>query len=443
MRKKILVVDAARKAETSACSMLSKVYDVICASSGEEAVRLYEQERPDLILTDLDIPNMSGFELQRVLQERHRELIPMMFMSSDGNEETEIKGLEGGAFDYIRRPFKEETLLWRVGNIIRHMERIQSLQLAADTDPMTGLFNKIHARRVLTDLCARASGMLMMVDLDNFKLVNDLYGHTMGDRVLIRFAEILRSVIRGADVAGRMGGDEFIIFCQDTREDSAVADKTRQINEMLLASAKEYMGEDMNIPLGASVGAIPVPEEGTDFAELYQKADRALYRVKQNGKHGWSVYRSATARQDGGDETDADTLSHFFRVLEERNRQPGAYKLGFEAFQTVFRYLMRSAENYSRPLQLALFTLTPYPKGRRRKGPLSEDAVERFSDTLGASLRRSDAYTQSGPGQFLVIFAESNGENEQVIINRILRNWDRSGYGNYVLLSYETLVTHT
>ena len=90
MRQKILVVDAARKPERSACAMLSKDYDVICASSGEEAVKLYEQERPDLILTDLDTPNMSGFELQRILQERHKEMIPMMFMSSDGNEENEI-----------------------------------------------------------------------------------------------------------------------------------------------------------------------------------------------------------------------------------------------------------------------------------------------------------------------------------------------------------------
>ena len=441
MKKKILVVDTARNPDRSACDMLSKDYDVICASSGEEAVELYEKERPDLVLTDLNIPHMSGFDLQRILQEKHKELIPMMFMSSEANEESGIRGLKGGAFDYIRKPFKPEALLWRVGNIIRHMDRIQTLQLAADTDPMTGLFNKSHARRLLTELCSRSNGMLMMVDLDNFKLVNDLYGHTMGDRVLIRFAEILKSVIRGADVAARMGGDEFMIFCKDVREDSTVAEKTRQINDALAASAKEYMGEDMNIPLGASVGAIPVPDEGTDFAELYQKADKALYRVKRNGKHGCCVYRSAASQPSGDVVSDADTLSHFMRILEERDRQPGAYKLGFDRFQTVFRYLLRAAENYHRPVQLALFTLTPYPKGRR-KGRLSAETVERFSDTLGASLRRSDAYTQSGHGQFLVIFAESDGENEQTIINRILRNWDQSGYGASVLLSYETRVAH-
>ena len=439
MKKKILIVDGEKKIRDSLRDMLSEFYEVVCASSGEEAVELYERERPDLILSDLNIQNMSGFDLQRILQEKRRELIPMMFMSAEANEENEIKGLEGGAFDYIRKPVKTETLLWRVGNIMRHIDRIQTLQLAANTDPMTGLFQKSYARRVLKDLCARASGMLMMIDLDNFKLVNDLYGHAMGDRVLIRFAEILRSVIRGTDIAGRMGGDEFLIFCQDVRKESTVAEKTALINQMLLESAREYMGADMKIPLGASVGAVPVPEEGTDFAELYHKADRALYSVKQNGKHGWSVFRNASAQTESPNAPNADTLGQFSQILEERNRQPGAYKLDFDRFQTVFRYLVRSGENYHRPIQLALFTLTPCPQGRR-KGRLTPEAVERFSETLGASLRRSDAYTQSGPGQFLVIFAESNGENEKIILDRISANWERSGYGDSALLAVETRV---
>ncbi|MBQ9521235.1 MAG: diguanylate cyclase [Oscillospiraceae bacterium] len=268
MKKKILIVDGEKKIQDSLRDMLSERYDVSCASTGEEAVELYDRERPDLVLTDLNIPHMSGFDLQRILREKRRELVPMMFMSAGASEETEIRGLEGGAFDYIRKPVKADTLLWRVGNIMRHMERIHTLQRAADTDPMTGLFHKAYARRVLTDLCLRADGMLMMIDLDNFKLVNDLYGHTMGDRILIRFAEILRGVIRSTDIAGRMGGDEFLIFCQDIHEESTVAEKTALINQLLSASAKEYMGADMRIPLGASVGAVPVPEEGTDFADL-------------------------------------------------------------------------------------------------------------------------------------------------------------------------------
>ena len=439
MKKKALIVDAEPSTRDALIKTLSQFYDVVSASDGEEAVEVYERERPDLILTDLNLPNMTAFDLRRVLQERHRDMIPMMFMSSGANEEQEIRSLKDGAFDYIRKPFRDDALLWRVGNIMRHIDRVQRLQRAADTDPMTGLYNKSYTRHVLTDLCGHTTGMLMMIDLDNFKLVNDLYGHAMGDRVLIRFAEILKSLIRASDIAGRMGGDEFLIYCQDLRGESAVAEKTEALNEQILASAREYMGEDMRIPLGASVGAVAVPDEGTDFAELYQKADETLYRVKRKGKHGYLMFHSGKTHLDGLLSQEARTLNRFCRILEERNRQPGAYKVSFDAFQTLFRYLYRSAEDYRRPIHLALFTLTPYPHGRR-KGKLPPDAADHFGQTLGASLRRSDAYTQGDNGQFLVIFTDSDGENEQAIINRILRNWDRSGYADSVLLSYETHV---
>ena len=439
MKKKILIVDASQRAQTSASPVLSKIYDVITASSGEEAIQLYEQERPDLILTDLSIPNMSGFELQRILQQKHKELIPIMFMSADENEENEIKGLEGGALDYIRKPFKEEVLLRRVENIMRHVERIKSLQVAAETDPMTGLYNKTYARRALTELCLHANGMLMMIDLDNFKLVNDLYGHAMGDRVLIRFAEILKGVIRGTDIAGRVGGDEFLIFCQDVREESTVAEKTRQINNLLLESAQEYMGTPLNIPLGVSVGAVSVPHEGRDFAELYQKADRAMYSVKQSGKHGYSIFHSDAAHTEVEWASESGSLYQFYHIMEERNRQPGAFKLTFDRFQTIFRYLVRMVENYHTPAQLALFTLAPADPARNREKPPS-DVVRRFGDNLRTSLRRSDAYTQTGNGQFLVIFSESDGSNEEVIIQRILRNWEQNPDAHSVSISYETRV---
>ncbi|MBQ9521236.1 MAG: hypothetical protein IJR72_01530 [Oscillospiraceae bacterium] len=134
-----------------------------------------------------------------------------------------------------------------------------------------------------------------------------------------------------------------------------------------------------------------------------------------------------------------DTLGQFRRILEERNRQPGAYKLSFDRFQTVFQYLVRNVENYHRPVQLALFTLTPCPQGHR-KGRLTPEIIAHFSDILGASLRRSDVYTQCAAEQFLVIFIESNGENEKVILDRIASNWEKSGYGDSALLAVETHV---
>ena len=430
--KKILIVDDAVFMQKATSAMLSHKYEIICASSGKEALEMYEKEKPDLIISDLLMPGMTGFELLQTLQERYQEHIPIMFMTADENEDNESRGLEGGAMDYIKKPFKQELLLRRVENIMRHIDRIAGLKLVAETDPMTGLLNKVNVQKTLGELSRHASGTLMMIDLDSFKLVNDLYGHAMGDRILIRFSEIIKSVIRASDVAGRMGGDEFIVFCKDIRDEHIIADKARQINEGIVAAAKEFMGEDFGIPLGASVGAVCVPDEGTEFTELYQKADKALYWVKQNGKHGCEFYHGDFAAEEESKTKEAGTSIEGIRmILEERNRQKGAYALSTEQFLCVYRYAVRTLENYHKPLGLVLFSLRPVSDA------VGQEAVDSFGDVLGQSLRRSDAYSKNGKTQYLALLTEADRDNRGVILNRVLENWSNTAESRQLVVTYE------
>lgn len=422
--KKILIVDDAQFIRKFTDSILSEKYETVCAASGPEAIELYEKEQPDMVLSDLVMPNMTGLQLQSLLQEKYGSQIPFMFMTADEREENESLGLAAGAMDYIRKPFKPEVLLRRVDNIMRqvdHMRQIQGLKQVAEKDPMTGLLNKACAQNTLAGLCGKAVGALMMVDLDSFKLVNDLFGHGMGDRVLIRFAEILRGVIRSSDVAGRMGGDEFILFCRDVREESTIADKSRVINECLTASAREFMGENHGIPLGASIGAVMVPDEGTAFADLYRKADKALYNVKQNGKHGYAVYRESTVRNETEKSSATAGLDSARMVLEERNRRKGAFELGFEDFRSVYRFLVRSLEHYHYQVDFVLLSLPD----------AEEKAAERFGEALRSTLRRSDVYTRHGKNQYMLLLPEVNDETAETILSRLLSRWAADGqYGS-------------
>ena len=416
--KKILIVDDAIFIQKVTSSILSSKYTTVCASSGPEAIELYEKEKPDMILSDLIMPKMTGLDLQRILWEKHGEHVPFVFMTADEREENESIGLEAGAMDYIRKPFKPDVLLRRIDNIMRHIDSIaqnEHLKTVAETDSMTGLLNKAHAQNTLAELCSKASGVLMMVDLDSFKLVNDIYGHGMGDRILVRFSEIIRSVIRSSDVAGRMGGDEFIVFCRDISDEELIAEKSAQINTELLSAAKEFMGDDMNIPLGASIGAVVVPDEGTSFAELYLKADKALYSVKQNGKHGYAFYHDKSARgEDHTEKKHVGTLTSARMILEERNVHKGAYELGFESFRSVYRFLLRAMENYRYEAELVLFSFNP---------DTSSEAVERFGKLLHRSLRNSDVYTKSSNTQYMVLMPKPNTGNYDAVRNRIMEGW--------------------
>ena len=416
--KKILIVDDASFMRKVTSGILSIRYQIVSASSGKEAIALYAQEKPDLILSDLYMPDMTGLELKRTLQDEYGGIIPFVFITADEREESESRGLEAGAIDYIHKPFKPEVLLRRIDNAMRQVEndqKIRGLRTVLETDPMTGLLNKAFAQKTLTEICAHESGVLMMVDLDSFKLVNDLYGHAMGDKVLIRFGEILRSAIRTSDVAGRIGGDEFIVFCRDAHDEELIAQKSRQINEMLVASAKELMGADMTIPLGASIGAVGVPDEGTNFQALSEKADKALYQVKQNGKHGYAIFREHVAAENRADNASA-TMESVKMILGERNRQRGAYALGFENFRTIYRFLVRTIENYHYKTELVLYTLNG-----------DAEAVDRFGEILRQSLRRSDVYTKNGANQYLVLLLEIVQEDMETVLTRIQTNWEKTG----------------
>ena len=422
--RKILIVDDATFMLKAVSAMLSPKYECICASSGMEAMELYESDKPDMILTDLIMPQMTGLELQKALQEKYQDTIPMMFMTADERDENESRSLENGAMDYIRKPFTKDLLLRRVDNIMRQMDRIRDLKIVAETDPMTGLLNKAYAQKVLTDACRKNAGILMMVDLDSFKLVNDIFGHDMGDQILIHFSDLLRSAIRTTDIAGRMGGDEFIVFCQDIRDENVIAEKSRFINEYLLAAAKRLMGEDMNIPLGASIGAVRVPDEGTSFDVLYRKADKALYRVKQNGKHGYEFYEGDNAPEDADKDRADTTLENVRMILDERNRPKGAFEVGFENFRSIYRYQVRSIENYHGKVELVLFTVRCNEPGL--SGSVIEEVSDLFSDVLRSSLRRSDVYTRSGKHQFMVLLSSMDNVDRSIILLRIIDNWKKA-----------------
>ena len=241
-----------------------------------------------------------------------------------------------------------------------------------------------------------------MIDLDSFKLVNDIYGHGAGDKILICFAELIKKIIRENDLAGRMGGDEFIAFLQNVDDEKILQNKTAWLNAELLTAAKKLLGEDMNIPLGTSIGGVFVPDEGRDFQTLYKKADQALYDVKQHGKHGFALFgehkRTANSSTEG--------ISQMRMILGERNVEAGAYFVEFEIFKQIYQLLSRMVDNYKKGLVLMQFTLS------------AEDFAEEFKEILIQSLRKSDCVTKSGK-KFLVLLMETTAQESDSVKDRI------------------------
>ena len=405
--QKILIVDDEKMMLKMASRILSKNYEVVCANSGAEAVELFDTEKPDMVLSDLLMPGMDGYELQRILQEKSAEPVPIMFMTADESDESESLGFELGAADYIRKPLKTDILLRRIANILEHAQKIHGLKRAVDIDRMTGLLNKSAAQSELEKICGTSHGVLMMIDLDSFKLINDIHGHEMGDKILITFAELLKSITRSSDLVGRMGGDEFIAFCQNIHDENIISDKTKFLNEKIFNSAKNFIGDDMNIPLGVSIGAVFVPDEGKNFLELYQKADKALYKVKQHGKHGFAIYSENDRHEE---ESSPQNFSSIAKILGERSEPRGAFFLELEKFKIVYQLSCRLVANYQKGIQFIKLTLSSN----------NETDVENFQNLLVKILRKSDCVTKFTKNQFFILLMESTLEETEIVKNRIV-----------------------
>ncbi len=177
------------------------------------------------------------------------------------------------------------------------------------------------------------------------------------------------------------------------------------LNDELLLSAKKFMGEDMNIPLGVSVGAVFSPDEGKDFSTLYKKADSALYEVKKNGKHGCAVYKENNLTEENVSE--GAKFSRMSMILGERNVERGAYFVDFETFKKIYQFSARIADNYNKSLDLLQFTLA------------DENFADEFKEILIHSLRKSDCVTQSDKNKFLVILIEASLEECNLFCDRI------------------------
>ncbi|MGK5094144.1 diguanylate cyclase [Deltaproteobacteria bacterium TL4] len=276
---KILIADDNVSVRNSIRRHLKKhKFDVIEAENGLSALKQTEEEEPDLILLDVMMPEMNGFEVCQKLRENCKyQQIYIIFLSAKAKVDDKVFGLDCGGDDYLSKPFDPKELIARIQAGFRTLE---SKRLAT-YDNLTGLYNRTFFNSFLQQEVERTkryhqhlSGILM--DIDHFKQVNDTYGHFAGDQVLIHLAKILRALCRKTDVVVRWGGEEFVILMPETNKENA----------KLFAERTRKTIEDDEFPevkkITASFGLACFEDYQLKFLE---KADEALYQAKEGGRN--------------------------------------------------------------------------------------------------------------------------------------------------------------
>ncbi len=433
----IVVVDDEVLSLTNARNMLHEAgMKVSCVRSGRELLAFMEKHTPDLVLLDILMPEMDGFEAYKKLRDFEKQAgrkeIPVIFLTGENDEESERKGLNIGASDFIHKSFSRDILLKRINNTITSVKTIENLTEEASVDALTGFLNKASGTAKIEMYCAEKTGVLMILDLDSFKLVNDLYGHDMGDQILQAFAEIIRRNMREDDLVCRIGGDEFLAFFCNVPDDHAMTVIVKRLNEQLTEEAVRLMGEDFSIPLGISAGAVMVPKYGREYHDLFALADKMLYKVKQNGKHDCAVYTASESfGQEKKEEMDLEQeMKRITQIVEERNEGGGALVLGQEAFSSIYRFVMRYIKRYQMPAVKVLFSLD------MESGETLEEKAEQFGVVLQKTLRKSDLILQSKSNQFFLLLPALLEKHVLSVVDRVIKAWEQSGYQDGVSVQY-------
>jgi diguanylate cyclase (GGDEF)-like protein len=302
--ERILVVDDhPDNVEIINARLSSRGFAIETASNGEEALRMVHENPPHLILLDVMMPLLDGYEVSRRIK-RDRELpyIPIILVTARDSTQDKVEGLDAGADDYLTKPVNFPELEARVRSMLR-IKRLQDeldqknreLELAnkrlrklSITDGLTDLFNHRHIHELLHEEFERTrrSGeplAVAMLDLDRFKQVNDTYGHPTGDVILYETARILRETAREIDMVGRYGGEEFVVILPGTDEEAA-----EQFAERVRVAVAEHQFRDEanEVRMTISGGVSSFPGVGIEHPDvLVKRADEALYAAKESGRN--------------------------------------------------------------------------------------------------------------------------------------------------------------
>jgi len=292
-KESILVIDDEKLNIIALTRILGSDYQVYFESDGESGVEAAKTLQPDLILLDVVMPKMTGFEIIKILKsDEETRHIPVIFLTGRRDVQDEEAGFILGAVDYITKPFSASVVKLRVGNQLKIISQMRIIYNLSVEDALTGLGNRRYLNNVLNQEWQRSARQklplsFMIIDVDYFKKCNDTYGHLAGDTVLKGVAGVIRNcAARATDHVARWGGEEFAVILPETNLAGAgvVAERIRSNIE----DAEFEVSDGIKIKITLSIGihsAIVDADQGYTLKDFISDTDAALYEAKEQGRN--------------------------------------------------------------------------------------------------------------------------------------------------------------
>ena len=313
------------------------------------------------------------------------------------------------------------------------VSKLNQLDIISFKDGLTGLWNKKYISDKVDDFVGgeRNSGVLFVIDIDNFSMINEEYGHIMGDACLVRLAGVLSNSFRDRDITARISADEFGVFLVGNLTYKDI----NHISGKLLKAAKEgFAGMKLDKEFTISIGIAKSPANGNDFLSLYRKAVEALSRSKQNGKNSFTIADEDYAKNKVMN-TSAD-MAIVKRLISEKNKPNGAYKVEYEGFKHIFQFVTRYSARKETDIEIILFTISK--KDGNMIDPLTlSEAMFDLENIIKVSLRIGDVATKYSSCQYLVMLIGASKVKPEDVVKRIVKNYSAFADKYNIVVKYD------
>ncbi len=423
--KHILVVDAVATNLKCAKEILKGSYEITTSKSEIHALELLKEITPDLILLDMDLPQMDGLTALKWLKSKPEIAhIPVVLQAVVEDEEKEKEGLQLGAADFIYKPYDPDTLRL-------HLEKVLLQKKVIKSREFSDLFRTYdEQRKQLEEEVSKAgTGSLVIFSINHFDDIIEKFGKLAGEELMYKVVTILKEEAGVQNAVYCVAADKIGIFLRNSDQQNEVKTIVRRMIASVEFEVSDFFGEEHGIKISLLAGIARKPRDGHSYSELYVCSDKALYFLSQSGKRGYYFYSVEQSEKQSTEEKRDPLFVQQIQQMMIDGRSDGEEKESFEKACQLLSLYMKSKKQKA---QVLWFVISGTDEEEERL-----EATKLLEKVITDSLRKGDMAIPTGDNQFVVILYKATMESGDRVAERICNKWNEQMTGETFRLTNE------